>query len=1184
MGKEFWLGYGNNILFTAVDFLGNLNSQTLIIYLSTEQAATVTVSVNGTAWNQTVNIPANAVNASIIIPKSGINDARILTEGLSQKGIHIVSNVPIVVFAHQYATQSSGSMMLMPVETFGYKYVSLNYEQISNFPNSMSWFFMVASEDNTRIEITPSDTTLNGWVPNQTYTINLNKGQIYNVFGKPTATLTGLDLTGSKAVSIAGADGTCHPFGFFSGSSRNTLQTASCQGNFNPSLGFFYNAQGGEVFMQQMFPANAWGTKYVTYQTVNNTGNDIVSPYRTIYRVAVQKPNVPVKRNGIPLTGLVRNFYYEFYGTGGEIIESDEPIMVAQYMVNSNQCNPPVPIPNPYNGVEGDPEMIYLSPIQQGVKRTLYYETRKESITNNFVNIILPTTGLPSLRFDGNPLLPTEIIPHPKDPNYTVVVHRSFNGNAQHLITCDEAFVSINYGWGAWESYGYNAGCLVNNLNAICQIRNAFNPSQIYDTVSCRKTPINIFAKIAYKATKITWHLSSSSCNGISPNVDSIINYPIPIDSSFIGGRKYYTYTLKQDFQFASNGTYYVPITYNSPDIDNCNQTETQNLEIIVKENPKADFSFTNPLCQQDSVRFTGIILNANGFNITQYKWDFADGTTAITQNAVKKFTTSGIQNVRYRIIADNGCVGDTTKPVTIYDSPKSNFTLSPTSICTKDSVLITDASTIALGTITNYKWDFGDGTPIVNKTTNTPFYHTYNNANTYTIKLVTNSNNNCNGDTAVKTLIVKPRAISNFGIDRGICVNDSIRLTDSTTTNGLAIANYYWSFGDGTTLIRNTNTPFYHPYTTAGTFIVSMVAISTNGCNSDTMKRTVTVSAKPTSTISFVGKPCKDSSFLFTANYPFTTTQALRYHWNFGDGQISNISSANTVAHSYTNVATNIIVKHIIDLGGGCYSDTVTTTIPFIHNNPTASFNLNKDTLCTNFPIQITGTSTPNVNWLWNFGNGTGTQAPPITRNYATAGNYIITAKVTDANGCGSTLLTDNININAVPIVNVGPDVTIQTGSSTTLNALVTPNGSYNITWSPSLGLSSTNTLTTIATPTISTVYKIKVQDPIGNCFAQDELLVQIIDKLYIPNAFTPNKDGKNDTWNLLGLALYPNATVTIFDRWGQKIVEAKNYATKPWDGTYKGKDVPTGTYIYYIQLNNTTNEKAKGTLMVIR
>jgi len=278
-GKEFWLGYGHNALFANAS---PPNSQNHTLYLSAEQAATVTVSVNGTSWSQTVNIPANTVDFSIIIPKSGADDSRILSEGLFNKGIHIVSDVPIVVYSHQYNLFSSAATMLMPVETYGYTYYSLNYSQVSNYPDSYSWFYVIAPENNTRVLITPSDSTQGGWLPGQTYTVNLNKGQLYNVFGKRTDTYTGKDMSGSKIVSVAGADGNCHPVAVFSGSSRVVI----CNGN------------GGEILQQQIFPANAWGTRYITYHTVHSAMGDITSPFLNFYRVAVRTPATIVKRNG----------------------------------------------------------------------------------------------------------------------------------------------------------------------------------------------------------------------------------------------------------------------------------------------------------------------------------------------------------------------------------------------------------------------------------------------------------------------------------------------------------------------------------------------------------------------------------------------------------------------------------------------------------------------------------------------------------------------------------------------------------------------------------------------------------------------------------------------------------------------------------------------------------------------
>ena len=146
-GKEFWLGYGFNSWFFVPDGTLPPNSQELNLYLTTEAAATVTVSIPSSGWSQTVNIPANSVDASILIPKTGTDDARMLNEGLGNRAIHIVSDTPIVVFAHMYNTQTSGATMLIPVETYGYKYYALNYSQ---------------SQSGSKVPYTYSNTTSNG--------------------------------------------------------------------------------------------------------------------------------------------------------------------------------------------------------------------------------------------------------------------------------------------------------------------------------------------------------------------------------------------------------------------------------------------------------------------------------------------------------------------------------------------------------------------------------------------------------------------------------------------------------------------------------------------------------------------------------------------------------------------------------------------------------------------------------------------------------------------------------------------------------------------------------------------------------------------------------------------------------------------------------------------------------------
>ncbi|MFT3910760.1 MAG: PKD domain-containing protein [Ferruginibacter sp.] len=817
-GREFWLGYGNNYDFTNEP---PVNGQTLAIYISTEAAAVVTVSVHNTSWTQTLNIPANSVDYSIEIPKSGADDARILTEGLSTHGIHIVSDVPVVVYAHQYRSQLSGATMLMPVETYGYSYYSLNYTQTSsNVQDWYSWFFVVAAEDNTRLEIMPSDSTQGGWLPGHTYTVNLNKGEIYNVFGKAifdgTPQGASKDMTGSKIVSVTGADGTCHPIALFSGSSGIRL----CSGD------------GGEFVQQQVFPANAWGTRYLTYHTLNNANTNVTLPNLNIYRIAVQDPATVVKRNGVVLTGLTNNFYYEYTGTSGDYIESNKPILVAQYMMNANQCTGT----SQYG--YGDPEMFYLSPIEQGVKQARFYNSRHYGIDYTYVNILLPTAGLTSLLFDGAALPPANIIAHPVLANYSVAVARLTGPGAQHTISSDSTFTATVYGLGIFESYGYNVGCLVNNLNSYTAIQNTYNSSGNIDTFTCPRTEVKFFIKTAYALSNIHWKLSQAG-GGLFPNTDSVIANPVPVATGLINGRTYYTYSLQQNFTFTTAGTYFIPITYESPAIDNCAHTETTTLKVVVKPGPTADFSVSAVNCIADSIHFTGIA-SAAGFNIYRYIWNFDDNSSQLTQNAVKLFSSPGDQNVRYRVFADNGCTGDTTKLIHINDKPSALFNITGNP-CTGSSYLFTSATTYNNSVSSNWYWDFGDAQTASISTGNTAS-HVYSNPATNITVSHAVSVDGCKSDTVRNIIaIIHPIPVANFSMNADTaCEQKPVYFTAVSNPN---ITTWQWNFGNGT---GNDIPPFSRIYNNAGMYTATLVVQDLNGCSSTPLSNSMTIHAKP--------------------------------------------------------------------------------------------------------------------------------------------------------------------------------------------------------------------------------------------------------------------------------------------------------------------------------------------------
>ena len=87
------------------------------------------------------------------------------------------------------------------------------------------------------------------------------------------------------------------------------------------------------------------------------------------------------------------------------------------------------------------------------------------------------------------------------------------------------------------------------------------------------------------------------------------------------------------------------------------------------------------------------------------------------------------------------------------------------------------------------------------------------------------------------------------------------------------------------------------------------------------------------------------------------------------------------------------------------------------------------------------------------------------------------------------------------------------------------------------------------------------------GGCADSDQVTVTVRPPIRIPNAFTPNGDGRDDTWQIEFIEQFPDNTVTVFNRWGNRIFSAENYSrANEWKGDINGQPAPVGTYYYVV------------------
>lgn len=1068
-GTEFWVGYGHHQFMEQ-----GTNTQNMVLYFSTEaQAATVTVTLDSSGilpalwYRKTYTIPPYTVISSEIVPKGPIAagtanpnyDARLFTDPppagtggagiFRRKGIRIQSDVPIVAYAHIYGSASSGATMLLPTNAWGYYYISLNSNQAYD-DNCYNWMYVIAQTNDTRIEITPSVKTraqnLTGLAIGTPKIITLNKGQIYQVIGANKSSDAngnggnsndGEQLSGTIVRVVQNTTGVCHPIAVFAGSSR-TWNPISC------------GSGGGDNDNQQLFPYHAWGKRYLTAPFSTSTNPNTTGT--SSYRIAVADPTTIVRRNGNILTGLTSNHYFYTSATA-DYIEADKPIQIAQFMTGGS-C---------LGGGDGDPEMVILSPIEQAIKNIGFYKNNLQGINTNYLNVIVPTGGVSSLKIDGSGVF-DRVYNHPNKSGYSVVTKRWTGASltGQSLASCDSGFIATIYGLGSVESYGYNAGTNLNNLNALADFYNT--PDTSRNTIKNHpfgftNTPMEIGALIAYKPLSIWWKLSSVNPPGVlSPSGDVIQNNPIPLDSQLIGSAMYYRYRLPGNYTFNTAGTYYIPLQVTSGvfGANDCRNVENLSVEYIIKPIPTANFTFMVGACSSDSVQFTGPTTTAEGYKVLKWKWTFSSnpGDTSILQNPKAKLVT-GNNQVKLDLVVEVGGLASVTKTVVVPGAVTVKWGASSYNVCVGQTVTFTDTTTAA--GITNYHWNFGDGGAgaVVNTASNAPLTYTFNTVGTFTVKhTVTVPSATCPIDTLPRVINVAAKAFVDFNVSPNCQPANGLTTFTANLPMGVTATSYTWTFGDpGSGAANNgTGATSTHNYSADGTYPVKLAIVSSTGCNGDSTKNIV-INRKPgfTGSVGVISPLC-DNSPAFDLTVPTinngVTGTAITRSFN---GGIANTSGVNYNPATAGYGVDTIYYK--FTTSNSCV-DSVKFPIT-VNARPRGNFTINpSNTTCIPQSTSINFTSSFNVpnssvqtySWFFESPDMSPAKRSSLANpsyNYP-EGSYLALLTVTGANGCSADT-SQNISVTKAPNI---PAIVVtdkcETDAAFTVPAPLTTGGTW--------------------------------------------------------------------------------------------------------------------------------------------
>jgi gliding motility-associated-like protein len=286
---------------------------------------------------------------------------------------------------------------------------------------------------------------------------------------------------------------------------------------------------------------------------------------------------------------------------------------------------------------------------------------------------------------------------------------------------------------------------------------------------------------------------------------------------------------------------------------------------------------------------------------------------------------------------------------------------------------------------------------------------------------------------------------------------------------------------------------------------------------------------------------------------------QSAQQNISFAQAQLSNSGQYNVTVTNDAGCATSDNIQAVVN------------------PNPVVTVGSATETICEGKTVQLSAQGGNTYEWLPATRLSDAAIADPVASPVSTTTYQVI---ATNQFSCKDTAETI-VNVIHHPKANAGEDKWIIQGTSAQIAATATgENLSYS--WTPVLYMDNPASLTPVITPPHDTTYVLKVVSNDGCGEATDTMKVFVYKDVFIPNTFTPNGDGINDTWYIPALSAYPKFELFVYDRWGNLVFQAKK-SNVHWDGRSKGQALPMGVYVYMLDLKEGGN-LLKGTVSIVR
>lgn len=433
-GKAFWLSFMQNESDSKV---------TLNINVSAKRACQLTVENPNTGFSKRYNLQAglNEIEEAATPLSECYNNN---SEVVNNRALYITSTDTISLFASNYQQSVFDNAAILPEPALRDEYIVQTYPNSDKKSSYPPEFVIVAAENNTVVDITPTYNTAGGKQAGSTFNITLQRGQSYQV--QAAGSSVGSDLSGSKIKA------------------RDGKKIAVFNGNRSEAIPYGDGDDGDHLFEQAM-PVAYWGSEFVLTRTMNQLS--------AVFRITAKNNNTVLTLNGADIATLRSGETYQYELTSpNEVayLETSCPAGVYMYMTSGHK------FPGAFDGKKmGGPSSVWVSPIEQMIKE-VNFATDDRRCKYHYVNIVVLSAYANSVVLTGknNGRQTLNFVPVPGYDDYSFtkveIPHDSYN------LTSARGVIAYVYGLGQTEGYAYSAGSSVKVTNGITINGEHFSP------------------------------------------------------------------------------------------------------------------------------------------------------------------------------------------------------------------------------------------------------------------------------------------------------------------------------------------------------------------------------------------------------------------------------------------------------------------------------------------------------------------------------------------------------------------------------------------------------------------------------------------------------------------------------------------------------------------------------------